>query len=74
MNTRRGSAQSWRSCSKEPDSLNAGNRVEKSSFHFEVNHFAVAEWMNEYERFWNERLDQFERYFNDKKEKTEKGK
>ncbi len=34
----------------------------------------VAEWMNEYERFWNERLDQFERYFKDKKEKTEKGK
>lgn len=34
----------------------------------------VAEWMNEYERFWTERLDQFERYFKDKKEKTEKGK
>src|SRR5216684_5945634 len=32
----------------------------------------VAEWMNEYERFWNERLDQFERYFKDKKEKTKK--
>jgi DNA-binding transcriptional ArsR family regulator len=32
----------------------------------------VAEWMNEYERFWNERLDQFERYFKDKKERTEK--
>src|ERR1700736_3284828 len=31
----------------------------------------VAGWMNEYERFWNERLDQFERYFKDKKEKTE---
>ena len=27
--------------------------------------------MNEYERFWNERLDQFERYFKDKKEKTD---
>ena len=34
----------------------------------------VAEWMNEYERFWNERLDQFERYFKNKKETTEKGK
>src|ERR1700751_4521094 len=34
----------------------------------------VAEWMNEYERFWNERLDQFERHFREKKEKTEKGK
>jgi hypothetical protein len=34
----------------------------------------VAEWMNEYERFWNERLDQFERYFKYKKVKTEKGK
>jgi hypothetical protein len=30
--------------------------------------------MNEYERFWNERLDQFERSFKGKKEKTEKGK
>ena len=29
----------------------------------------VAEWMNEYERFWNERLDQFEHYFEDKKRK-----
>ena len=28
--------------------------------------------MSEYERFWNERLDQFERYFRDKKKKTEK--
>ncbi len=34
----------------------------------------VAEWMNEYERFWNERLDQFERYFKVKKEKAEKRK
>ena len=34
----------------------------------------VAEWMNEYERFWNERLDQFERYFKDKKEKKVKKK
>ena len=29
----------------------------------------VAGWVSEYERFWNERLDQFERYFEDKKEK-----
>ena len=29
----------------------------------------VAGWVHEYERFWNERLDQFERYFKDKKEK-----
>ncbi len=28
---------------------------------------AVAGWVNEYERFWNERLDQFEQYFKDKK-------
>jgi DNA-binding transcriptional ArsR family regulator len=34
----------------------------------------VAEWMNEYERFWNERLDRFERYFKDKRVKAEKGK
>jgi DNA-binding transcriptional ArsR family regulator len=33
----------------------------------------VAEWMNEYERFWNERLDQFEGHFKGKKEKTKKG-
>jgi DNA-binding transcriptional ArsR family regulator len=32
----------------------------------------VAEWMNEYERFWNERLDQFERHFRGKKEKAKK--
>jgi DNA-binding transcriptional ArsR family regulator len=30
----------------------------------------VADWMTEYERFWNERLDQFKQYFKDKK--TEK--
>ncbi|MBV8566656.1 MAG: metalloregulator ArsR/SmtB family transcription factor [Methylobacteriaceae bacterium] len=30
----------------------------------------VAGWVNEYERFWNERLDQFERYFEDRKEKV----
>jgi len=34
----------------------------------------VAQWMHEYERFWNQRLDRFERYFKDKKRKTEKGK
>lgn len=27
----------------------------------------VAGWVHEYERFWNERLDQFEQYFRDKK-------
>jgi DNA-binding transcriptional ArsR family regulator len=35
---------------------------------------AVAGWVNEYERFWNERLDQFGRYFEDKKEKKAKKK
>jgi DNA-binding transcriptional ArsR family regulator len=34
----------------------------------------VAGWVNEYERFWNKRLDQFERYFKDKKEKKVKEK
>jgi DNA-binding transcriptional ArsR family regulator len=34
----------------------------------------VAGWVNEYERFWNERLDRFERYFKDKKEKKVKKK
>src|SRR6266700_2975423 len=29
----------------------------------------VAGWVHEYERFWNERLDQFERYFSKRKEK-----
>ena len=29
----------------------------------------VAGWMHEYERFWNERLDQFEQYFQEKKDK-----
>jgi DNA-binding transcriptional ArsR family regulator len=29
----------------------------------------VAVWMHEYERFWNERLDQFEQHFKDKKKK-----
>src|SRR6201987_4855288 len=27
----------------------------------------VAGWVHEYERFWNERLDQFQRHFRDKK-------
>jgi len=32
----------------------------------------VAGWLHEYERFWNERLDQFEQYFKDKKKKDKK--
>ena len=32
----------------------------------------VAVWVHEYERFWNERLDQFERHFQDKKIKKKK--
>jgi len=27
----------------------------------------VAGWVHEYERFWNERLDQFQQFFRDKK-------
>jgi len=27
----------------------------------------VAGWVHEYERFWNERLDQFEQYFKNKR-------
>jgi DNA-binding transcriptional ArsR family regulator len=27
----------------------------------------AAGWVHEYERFWNERLDQFEQFFKDKK-------
>jgi DNA-binding transcriptional ArsR family regulator len=27
----------------------------------------VVSWLHEYERFWNERLDQFEQFFKDKK-------
>jgi DNA-binding transcriptional ArsR family regulator len=34
----------------------------------------VAGWLHEYERFWNERLDQFEQYFKDKKKKKGKKK
>jgi DNA-binding transcriptional ArsR family regulator len=35
----------------------------------------VAGWLHEYERFWNQRLDQFEQHFKDKrkKEKTNEG-
>jgi DNA-binding transcriptional ArsR family regulator len=32
----------------------------------------VAGWVHEYERFWNQRLDQFEQYFRDKNKKREK--
>jgi len=32
----------------------------------------VAGWVHEYERFWNERLDQFEQHFRDRKKKREK--
>ena len=32
----------------------------------------VAEWVNDYERFWNKNLDQFEQYFKAKKAKKEK--
>src|SRR5580698_7098528 len=34
----------------------------------------VSGWVHEYEKFWNERLDQFEQYFKDKKQKKEKKK
>jgi DNA-binding transcriptional ArsR family regulator len=34
----------------------------------------VAGWVNEYERFWNERLDRFERYFETKRAKKAKEK
>jgi predicted transcriptional regulator len=30
----------------------------------------VAVWVHQYERFWNERLDQFEQFFRDKKIST----
>ena len=33
---------------------------------------AVAGWVHEYERFWNEHLDQFEQYFKDKKKQEKK--
>lgn len=32
----------------------------------------VAQWVHEYERFWNERLDQFQQYFKYKKQKEQK--
>jgi DNA-binding transcriptional ArsR family regulator len=32
----------------------------------------VAGWLHDYERFWNERLDQFEQHFQDKKGKKVK--
>jgi DNA-binding transcriptional ArsR family regulator len=32
----------------------------------------VEEWLHEYERFWNERLDEFEQYFQDKQTNKEK--
>jgi DNA-binding transcriptional ArsR family regulator len=32
----------------------------------------VAGWVHEYERFWNERLDQFQQFFKDKKKKERK--
>lgn len=32
----------------------------------------VAEWVHEYELFWNERLNQFQQYFRDKKMRKRK--
>jgi DNA-binding transcriptional ArsR family regulator len=32
----------------------------------------VAGWVHEYERFWNERLDQLEQHFKNKKKKEKK--
>ncbi|HXW14695.1 MAG TPA: metalloregulator ArsR/SmtB family transcription factor [Terriglobia bacterium] len=32
----------------------------------------VAGWVHEYERFWNERLDQFEQYFKEMRKKETK--
>src|ERR1700759_1065949 len=32
----------------------------------------VAAWVHEYERFWNDRLDQFERHFKDKRKKEKR--
>lgn len=32
----------------------------------------VAEWVHDYERFWNERLDLFEQHFKDRKQKEKK--
>ena len=32
----------------------------------------VAGWVHEYEKFWNERLDEFEGYFKEKRERKKK--
>src|SRR6516164_8512639 len=32
----------------------------------------VAGWVHEYQRFWNQRLNQFEQYFKDRKKKEKK--
>jgi DNA-binding transcriptional ArsR family regulator len=32
----------------------------------------AAGWLHEYERFWNQRLDQFEEYFKDKRKQDKK--
>jgi len=32
----------------------------------------VSGWVHEYDRFWNERLDEFEQHFRNKKKKKEK--
>jgi DNA-binding transcriptional ArsR family regulator len=32
----------------------------------------VAEWVHEYEQFWNERLDRFEQHFKNKRKKEKK--
>jgi DNA-binding transcriptional ArsR family regulator len=32
----------------------------------------VAQWVHEYERFWNERLDEFQQHYKDKKKKEKK--
>jgi DNA-binding transcriptional ArsR family regulator len=32
----------------------------------------VAGWVHEYERFWNERLDEFEQFFKNKRSKEKK--
>src|SRR5579864_7208578 len=32
----------------------------------------VAGWVHEYERFWNQRLDQFQQYFLDKRKKVKR--
>ena len=32
----------------------------------------VAGWVHEYERFWNERLDEFEQFFENKRRKEKK--